>query len=88
MSITRRLLTRDKKRVVRLYARRCWIDSDGNVEKSRALARQNLSTVGSILTLLLIGSAILQICYTLFRFWRDMQVSVPPLEASADEPRF
>lgn len=77
----------------RVFARQIWIDSGYDHDIACAIARRRIvrrredpGEFGSVLLVLMFTSAILQICYTLFRFWRDTQTKIPPELAAKGEP--
>lgn len=81
------------RKPARKFARQIWIDSGYDVDIADAIARRRIvrrreepGEFGSVLLVLMFTSAILQICYTLFRFWRDTRTEVPPENAEPNEP--
>ncbi len=71
------LLTQGRRRKVRKLAREAWIFGKGDTGLAEQYVRDNLSQVGSFLTLLMITSAVIQICYTAWKIWREMNVATP-----------
>ena len=70
----------------RAMARESYIEAGGDVAAAKKIFRAKLKGYGSILTMLTIGAIMLQIAYTLFKFWQDTRVAIPPEEPASDEP--
>lgn len=71
---------------IRKLARAAIIHARGNFTQAESYVRKHAGTLGNPLTMLMILGAVLQICYTLWKFWRDSQLTTPPLESVDGEP--
>lgn len=59
-------------------AEAAWQESGCRLPVARRLARRNVvKEFGSIIIWVTLSAAILDICYTLFKIWRDLQVTDP-----------
>lgn len=65
-------------------ARRHYIDSKGDEAKFREGVKAEVQeSYGSIILMVTLAAAILQICYTLYKFWKDTKTTIPPMEPVA-----
>lgn len=80
-------MTRDQKRKAREIARSSWIATNNNMYLARHVAREKAKEeFGSLITAIMVVSAVLQICYTLFKFWKEMNITHPTIEPLESEP--
>lgn len=87
MAILQRALTRHQRIKTRELARDAWIKSGGDIKKAKQIAKRDMKeALGNPLTMLIIASVVLQICYTLWKWWRDARVSIPPEYPMPGEP--
>ena len=80
------LLTKERRTKIRSIAREAWIESENDIEKAKPLASKKIRYEFGILTWLLILNAAISLCYTLWRWWQSMQMSVPPETPAPGEP--
>lgn len=94
MSVFRRVLSTKHRVKARFFARESWIEADGDATVARRLVKERVEVYrksesqgyGSIILMLTITATMLQIAYTLFKFWKDTRTTVPPEIPADDEP--
>ncbi len=71
--------TSEQNREGRRIARKSWIAAEGDMAKAKQLAKAEVhEQYGSIILAITLAAAILQICYTLFKFWQATHCVNPP----------
>jgi hypothetical protein len=82
-------VTEDQKDDIRKIARLSWIEADGDMTKAKAICRQKVKEkYGSIVVMITVAAALLQIAYTLFKFWQDLNQKRPAKNWQLAERRF
>jgi hypothetical protein len=61
-------------------AAQCWIESGGDFEKALHHYRRRHGGCRSVLVWIQVSAALIQIAYTLWKWWRDNQVTHPPVD--------
>ena len=71
------------KRLARHVAREAWIDTDGNIERSEILFRDN-EHITKLDPMTII--ALIQIAIEIWKWWQSRKIAQPSVIASSDEP--
>lgn len=75
------MLTDRERQELYSIAAEAWVESGFDEERAKEIARNKLEQrYGSLLGALQLIAVLLEICYILFRFWKERNVTVPPFE--------
>lgn len=86
-ALVSKLLLREQRKKAREVARRSWIKAEGDIPTAKRLAKQEINDgVGSFVVALTVAVLMLQLCYTAFKFWKEINCKVPPEEPQPNEP--
>lgn len=75
--------TRRQKRLARRAARNAWMRCGGNLQVAEAMFRDEMAMESIDPQTLLI---LIQIALTIWKWWKEKNVSEPSIVASSDEP--